>query len=84
MEELTVQLQRERDGGGERFRPEPSLSLEEAGVTESMVEKLVLKNLYFRGEVSGRHCRQRGNIPMYVRFRVTSLVRIFIMSTPET
>jgi len=54
VEELTVQLQRERDAGGERFRPEPAVSLEEAGVTESMVEQLVLKNLYFRGEVSGR------------------------------
>ena len=38
----------------ERFVPSPAASLPEAGVTPSLVEQLVLKNLYFRGEVGGR------------------------------
>ena len=54
MEQLTVQLQRQRDSGGERFRPEPPASLEDAGVTSSLVERMILKILYFRGEVGGR------------------------------
>jgi predicted ATPase with chaperone activity len=36
------------------FIPAPPNSLEEAGISEGLVEQLVLKNLYFRGEVSGR------------------------------
>lgn len=36
------------------FVPVPPVSLEDAGVTEGLVEQLILKNLYFRGEVSGR------------------------------
>ena len=54
MEQLTVQLKRRRDQGGERFQPKPPASLEEAGVTSSLVEQVILKNLYFRGEVGGR------------------------------
>ena len=38
----------------ERFVPLPAASLLQAGVTTSLVEQLVLKNLYFRGEVGGR------------------------------
>lgn len=38
----------------ESFVPRPPRSLEEAGVAASLVEQLVLKNLYFRGEVTGR------------------------------
>lgn len=36
------------------FAPAPATSLEEAGITSSLVEQLILKNLYFRGEISGR------------------------------
>ena len=36
------------------FVPRPPKSLEEAGVSSSLVEQLILKNLYFRGETSGR------------------------------
>jgi predicted ATPase with chaperone activity len=36
------------------FIPRPPKSLEEAGVTSSLVEQLILKNLYFRGETTGR------------------------------
>ena len=38
----------------EGFVPPPPTSLHEAGVTPSLAEQLVLKNLYFRGEVGGR------------------------------
>jgi predicted ATPase with chaperone activity len=38
----------------EGFHPNPPKSLVEAGLVESTVEQLVLKILYFRGEVSGR------------------------------
>ena len=38
----------------ESFTPAPVASLHEAGVTSSLAEELVLKNLYFRGEVGGR------------------------------
>ena len=38
----------------EQFTPAPVTSLQEAGVTSSLAEQLVLKNLYFRGEVGGR------------------------------
>ena len=37
-----------------RFVPKPPQTLEEAGVSASLVEQLILKNLYFRGEVVGR------------------------------
>ncbi|MCB9385509.1 MAG: ATP-binding protein, partial [Bryobacterales bacterium] len=40
--------------GIESFVPTPPKSLEEAGVPPSLVEQLILKNLYFRGEASGR------------------------------
>ncbi|MDA1234748.1 MAG: hypothetical protein O3A53_08095 [Acidobacteria bacterium] len=36
------------------FIPRPPKSLEEAGVSSSLVEQLILKNLYFRGETTGR------------------------------
>ena len=36
------------------FVPKVVNSLEEAGITASLAEQLLLKNLYFRGEVSGR------------------------------
>ena len=54
MEQVSVKLRRGRDSGGERFRPPSPGSLEEAGLTASRIEELVLKNLYFRGETSGR------------------------------
>ena len=38
----------------ESFTPAPVASLHEAGVTSSLAEQLVLKNLYFQGEVGGR------------------------------
>jgi predicted ATPase with chaperone activity len=38
----------------ELFTPRAPNSLEEAGLSESLIEQLVLKNLYFRGELSGR------------------------------
>ena len=38
----------------EGFVPPPPTSLDEAGVTPSLAEQLVLKNLHFRGEVGGR------------------------------
>ncbi len=37
-----------------QFMPLPAVSLEEAGVSESLVEQLILKNLHYRGEISGR------------------------------
>ena len=37
-----------------QFVPKPVTSLEDAGITASLAEQLLLKNLYFRGEVSGR------------------------------
>ncbi|MBI1354014.1 MAG: ATP-binding protein [Acidobacteria bacterium] len=40
--------------GIEQFVPPPPRSLEEAGVSPSLVEQLILKNLYFRGDVMGR------------------------------
>ena len=54
MEQISVKLSRRQDRGGERFRPRPPNSLEEAGISATRVEELVLKNLYFRGETSGR------------------------------
>jgi predicted ATPase with chaperone activity len=39
---------------GEQFTPRPPNSIEEAGLSATLIEQLVLKNLYFRGEVSGR------------------------------
>lgn len=38
----------------ERWIPLPPNTLEEAGLPRSLVEELILKNLYFRGEVVGR------------------------------
>ena len=38
----------------EVFIPRSPASLAEAGVSETIVEQLILKNLYFRGEVVGR------------------------------
>ncbi len=40
--------------GEHQFVPLPAASLEEAGVSESLVEQLILKNLHYRGEISGR------------------------------
>lgn len=39
---------------GESFTPRAPNSIEEAGLSATLIEQLVLKNLYFRGEVSGR------------------------------
>ena len=36
------------------FWPRPPRSLEEAGVSAGLIEQLILKNLYFRGEVTGK------------------------------
>ena len=36
------------------FSPESPNSLQQAGLSESLVEQLLLKNLYFRPEVTGR------------------------------
>ncbi len=38
----------------DQFVPRPAKSLEEAGVSSSLIEQLILKNLYFRGETTGR------------------------------
>jgi hypothetical protein len=38
----------------EGFHPRPPRSLADAGLTETSVEQLILKILYFRGEISGR------------------------------
>ena len=54
IEDIRVSLQREADTGGERFKPEIPSSLEAAGVSPTVMEQLILKNLYFRGEVTGR------------------------------
>ena len=54
MEATAVQREREAVQGSEHFIPIAPNSLEEAGLSESHVEQLVLKNLYFRGEVVGR------------------------------
>ena len=54
MEQISVKLRRRQDHGGERFCPRSPNSLEEAGISATRVEELVLKNLYFRGETSGR------------------------------
>ncbi len=40
--------------GLEQFVPPPPRSLEEAGVSTSLIEQLILKNLYFRGDIMGR------------------------------
>ena len=52
--EISVSLKRKNDKGGGRFLPTVPASLPEAGVSGEFVEQLILKNLYFRGEVSGR------------------------------
>jgi len=38
----------------EKWWPEPPSSLEEAGVSYSLTEQLILKNLYFRPDLTGR------------------------------
>ena len=44
-----------------RYSPKPPASLAEAGVKDTLAEQLILKNLYFRGEISGRDlARQLG------------------------
>ncbi len=45
-----------------RYSPKPPASLAEAGVNkDTLAEQLILKNLYFRGEISGRDlARQLG------------------------
>ncbi len=53
-DDIRVGLRRKEDTGGERFKPEIPASLEQAGVPPSVIEELILKNLYFRGEISGR------------------------------
>ena len=44
-----------------RYSPKPPASLAEAGVSDTLAEQLILKNLYFRGEIAGRDlARQLG------------------------
>jgi len=44
-----------------RYSPKPPASLAEAGVSDTLAEQLILKNLYFRCEISGRDlARQLG------------------------
>ena len=44
-----------------RYTPKPPASLAEAGVSDTLAEQLILKNLYFRGEIAGRDlARQLG------------------------
>ena len=44
-----------------QYSPKPPSSLAEAGVSDSLAEQLILKNLYFRGEIVGRDlARQLG------------------------
>lgn len=40
--------------GDHQFVPLPATSLQDAGVSASLVEQLILKNLHYRGEISGR------------------------------
>ena len=54
MSDIALALPQPTETQAERFVPSPAASLPEAGVTPSLVEQLVLKNLYFRGEVGGR------------------------------
>ncbi len=61
--EITVGLKREEDTGDERFSPMIPSSLEEAGISESSIEQLILKNLYFRGEVLGRDLAKIIGVP---------------------
>jgi len=61
--ESSVSLRRESDRGGERFCPAVPASLEEAGISASLVEQLILKNLYFRGEVAGRDLAKIVGVP---------------------
>ena len=42
-----------------RFAPKPPATLAEAGVSDTLAEQLILKNLYFRGEISGRDLAQQ-------------------------
>ena len=37
-----------------QYSPKPPASLAEAGVSDTLAEQLILKNLYFRGEIAGR------------------------------
>ncbi len=60
---ITVGLKRKEDTGGERFCPAIPSSLEEAGISETVVEQLILKNLYFRGEVLGRDLAKTIGVP---------------------
>ncbi len=50
----STQFESAARSGLEQFVPSPPRSLEEAGVSASLVEQLILKNLYFRGDVTGR------------------------------
>jgi hypothetical protein len=63
VEEVRVSLRRDGDTGDERFRPEIPSSLEGAGIQPTVIEQLILKNLYFRGEVSGRDLSKFMGIP---------------------
>ncbi len=56
------------------FWPRPPRSLEEAGVPAGLIEQLVLKNLYFRGEITGR---QLGRI-LGLQFSVIETVIDFL------
>lgn len=40
--------------GGERFAPVVPHTIQEAGLNEALIEQLILKTLYFRGETLGR------------------------------
>jgi hypothetical protein len=42
-----------------RFAPKPPSTLAEAGTSDTLAEQLILKNLYFRGEISGRDLAQQ-------------------------
>ncbi len=46
--------QKKEEFAADQFVPVPPKTLEEAGVSPSLVEQLILKNLYFRGEIAGR------------------------------
>jgi predicted ATPase with chaperone activity len=54
MQATAVQTVLEAEPELKDFVPSSPNSLEEAGLTAGLVEQLVLKNLYFRGEILGR------------------------------
>ena len=66
----------------EGFHPRPPHSLAEAGLNETTVEQLILKILYFRGEISGRELSKTVALafsliePIVETYRRTQLIQV--------